>query len=272
MVKTFKFLMSIFLLMAIIACGEKKPAIHDLIKKTTDGHFFTSDNIYLASARAVYFDSIYKAAPDNQKDRYLLKKAEALLYSGKTEDAVEILNTFQEKKKKGMLTYTLDSHEEKNIGPLLAIAYMLLGEQQNCIHHHNATASCIIPIGPEGYHHAQEGSRKAIALYEDFLHKNTHDFNSLWLLNIAYMTLGEYPSGVPENWLIPDSVFQSEYPLKKFKDIAPQLGLNVNELSGGGVVDDFNNDNLLDVMVSSWFITQHIRYFINNGDGSFTEK
>ena len=67
------------------------------------------------------------------------------------------------------------------------------------------------------------------------------------------MTLGEYPEGVPDKWLIPASVFESDYSLKKFKDIAPKLGLNVNDLYGGGIVDDFNNDNLLDVMVSSWF-------------------
>ncbi|WPP52660.1 hypothetical protein [Catalinimonas niigatensis] len=31
--------------------------------------------------------------------------------------------------------------------------------------------------------------------------------------------------------------------------MTPQLGLDVNGLSGGCVVDDFNNDNYLDVMV-----------------------
>ncbi|WP_198513420.1 CRTAC1 family protein [Confluentibacter lentus] len=242
------------------------------IKKTAKEQFFAHENFYAASARVLYFDSISKVAPANQKDSYDLKKGEALLYAGKTKDAIKILEVLWEKSKKGLLTYTLNTNEEESIGPLLAIAYMRLGEQENCIHHHDASASCIVPIQANGFHHLQEGSRKAISLYEEFLTYNSHDYASRWLLNVAYMTLGEYPSGVPEKWLIPESAFESEYPLKKFDDVAPKLGLNVNELSGGSVVDDFNNDNLLDVMVSSWFPTHHLRYFVNNGDGSFTEK
>ena len=273
MMKNPKHLSKLLLIILIItACSKKEPSMQDVLRKNAEEQFYVTDNIYLSSERAAYFDSISKRVPDNQKDRYILRKAEALLYGGKTKEAIIILDALLEKSKKGALRYTLDSHEELFIGPLLALAYIRLGEQENCLHHHDATGSCIIPINPKGYHHAQEGSRKAIMLYEDFLSRNNHDYNSLWLLNIAYMTLGEYPSEVPEKWRIPDSVFDSEYPLKKFIDIAPKLGLNVNELSGGGIIDDFNNDNLLDVMVSSWFITQHLRYFINNGDGSFTEK
>lgn len=72
--------------------------------------------------------------------------------------------------------------------------------------------------------------------------------------------------------MIPEGVFVSEYPLKKFEDMAPRLGLNVNDLSGGSIVDDFNNDNLLDVLVSSWFPSGKLNYFINNGEGEFIEK
>ena len=262
----------LFFLLLITACSKKEPTMPEIIKKAADENFFVPENIYASSVRVAYFDSISKIVPENQKDRYNLKKAEDFLFAGKTKNAIEVLELLWKKSKDGHLKYNLDAHEEEKIGPLLALAYLRLGEQENCIHHHHASASCIIPISPDGYHHAPEGSTKAIAFFEEFLASNSHDLNSRWLLNIAYMTLGKYPSEVPEKWVIPDSVFQSEYPLKKFNDIAPKLGLNVNELSGGGVVDDFNNDNLLDVLVSSWFPSQHLRYFINNGDGSFTEK
>ncbi|MDT0646977.1 CRTAC1 family protein [Zunongwangia sp. F260] len=255
----------------LISCNEKE-TMPELLQKTADNQFFVPDNIYASSVRAAYFDSISKVAPDNQKERYDLKKASALLYAGKTKDAIEILERLWKESNKGALRYKLEAFEEEKIGPLLALAYMRLGEQQNCIHHHDASASCIIPIDPEGYHQDPEGSRKAISLYEQFLRQDSHDYNSRWLLNVAYMTLGEYPEGVPEKWLIPESVFESEYPLKKFKDIAPKLGLNINELSGGGIVEDFNNDHLLDVLISSWFPSDHLKYFINNGDGSFSEK
>ncbi|WP_051935779.1 CRTAC1 family protein [Salegentibacter sp. Hel_I_6] len=244
----------------------------ELLKETADNQFFISDNIYASTVRIAYFDSLSKVGPENQKERYQLKKADVLLYAGRTKEAINILENLRKKSENGALRYKLEAYEEEKIGPQLALAYMRLGEQQNCIHHHDASASCIIPIKPEGYHQVPEGSRKAISLYEEFLKQNSHDYNSRWLLNIAYMTLGEYPEGVPEKWLIPESAFESEFPLKKFEDVAPKLGLNVNELSGGGIVDDFNNDGFLDVIVSSWLPTYNLRYFINNGDGTFTEK
>ncbi|GHA25677.1 hypothetical protein GCM10007103_03660 [Salinimicrobium marinum] len=244
----------------------------EIIEETSQEQFYIPENIYASAIRIVYFDSLSKIAPENQKERYNLQKADALLYAGRTKEAIEILERLWAASKKSALRYQLDANEEEKIGPLLAVAYMRLGEQQNCIHHHNASASCIVPIDPEGYHQAPEGSKKAIELYEHFLSQNSRDYNSRWLLNIAYMTLGEYPDGVPEKWLIPESVFESEYPLMKFEDIAPKLGLNVNDLSGGSIVDDFNNDNLLDVLVSSWFPSGKINFFINDGKGGFIEK
>jgi tetratricopeptide (TPR) repeat protein len=256
----------------LFASCDKKETMPDIINRTAEEQFHTPENIYASSSRIAHFDSIIKAAPENEKERYNLKKADALLYGGNTEEAIEILERLWEEKKKGSLRYKLEAFEEEKIGPLLALAYMRLGEQQNCIHHHNASASCIIPIDSKGVHQAPEGSRKAIRLFEEFLRQDNHDYNSRWLLNIAYMTLGEYPESVPEKWLIPESAFESNYPLKKFQDIAPKLGLNVNDLSGGSIVDDFNNDDLLDVLVSSWFLTGELRYFINDGQGGFIEK
>ncbi len=40
--------------------------------------------------------------------------------------------------------------------------------------------------------------------------------------------------------------------IEPFKDIAPALGLNRNSHAGGVVIDDFNNDVWLDIVVTSW--------------------
>ncbi len=261
----------VLLLPFLFAC-ERNRSMPEIIEEKANEQFFITENIYASTLRIAYFDSLARIAPQIQKERYNLKKADALLYAGKTKDAIRILERLWKESSKGTLRYKLDFSEEQRIGPLLALAYMRLGEQQNCIHHHKASASCIIPIGSEGFHQVPEGSRQAIRLFEKFLKQDSHDYNSRWLLNIAYMTLGEYPEGVPDKWLIPESVFESDYSLKEFKDIAPKLGLNVNDLSGGSIVDDFNNDNLLDVLVSSWFPSGKINFFINDGNGGFTEK
>lgn len=271
--KTFKPLFNILLLPLIVSsCGKKEMTMEELIKKTGKEQFFAHPTYFGASIRVAQLDSILKIAPEDKKDKYELMRAEYLLLAGEPKASIQAFENLLEKSKKGLLRYTLSSQEENKITPLLALAYMRLGEVENCLHHHDASASCIIPIQPEGYHHMPEGSRKAIALFEEFLANDSQDYTSRWLLNVAYMTLGEYPAGVPEKWLIPESVFESEYPLKRFEDIAPRLGLNADGLSGGGIVDDFNNDNLLDVVISSWFPNHPLRYFINNGDGTFTDK
>ena len=43
-------------------------------------------------------------------------------------------------------------------------------------------------------------------------------------------------------------------------------------LSGGSIVDDFDNDGYLDVVASSWGLDDQLRYFRNQGDGTFAER
>ena len=72
-----------------------------------------------------------------------------------------------------------------------------------------------------------------------------------WLLNIAAMTVGDYPAGVPARWLIPPSAFASEYDIGRFPEVAVPAGLGSRELSGGSVVEDVYRDCLRDVMVTA---------------------
>ncbi len=53
----------------------------------------------------------------------------------------------------------------------------------------------------------QEGSRNAIHEYLELLESNPGDMTSRWLLNVAYMTVGEHPEKVPAKWLIPAEKF-----------------------------------------------------------------
>jgi hypothetical protein len=86
------------------------------------------------------------------------------------------------------------------------------------------------------------------------------------------MTAGDYPDKVPEEELIPPETFASDQDFPKFRDIAPQLGLNVFDLSGGAIVEDFDGDGNLDILTSTWDSAGQIHYFKNEGDGRFTEK
>jgi hypothetical protein len=91
-------------------------------------------------------------------------------------------------------------------------------------------------------------------------------------MNVAYMTLGEYPQSVPAKWLIPESAFGPKDGFPHFEEIAGPLGLAVNDLCGGVCKEDFNGDGLLDIMASSWSLKSQVKLFLSNGDGSFSDK
>src|ERR1700678_2701204 len=152
-----------------------------------------------------------------------------------------------------------------------AICYLRMGEQENCCANHNAE-SCMSPIHGAGVHTKPRGSRGAIGVLTGLLEKTPGDLRARWLLNIAYMTLGEYPGKVPARWLLDPSLFASEYDIGHFPEIAANVGLNIDGLAGGVVLEDFDNDGFLDLMVSSWGLNSQLRYFHNNGDGTFTER
>ena len=48
--------------------------------------------------------------------------------------------------------------------------------------------------------------------------------------------------------------------------------LDANDLAGGVIIDDFDNDGYYDLVISAWDLDGQLRYFHNNGDGTFTER
>jgi len=191
------------------------------------------------------------------------------LRSGESSKAIE---TFQEARN---LIQSLPDEAHRHYRWLLyrflGLAHLRLGEQENCVARHTSD-SCLLPIQAGGIHLVSRGSQGAIDNFINALDLNRQDLSSIWLLNVAYMTLGQYPSRVPPEFRIPETVFKSEYDIGRFPDLAPQAGLASMSLAGGAIMDDFDGDGLLDVFCSSWGMTDQIRFFRNNGDGSFTDR
>ena len=162
----------------------------------------------------------------------------------------------------------------------LGVAYMRQGETQNCCPNQIGIASnpdsCILPLRNGGIHTQQESSIQAITYLTEVLRNTTVELplhlEARWLLNIAYMTVGGYPEQVPKPYLLPQEAFQSTEEMPRFANIAPHLGLDTFDLSGGAIVDDFDNDNYLDLIVSTWDPAGQIRFFRNNRDGTFSEQ
>ncbi|HEV8703268.1 MAG TPA: CRTAC1 family protein [Candidatus Polarisedimenticolia bacterium] len=195
--------------------------------------------------------------------------AEELLKAGKSEEAIQALLDLQKTADSGKRRPT--PRNRLFMRHHLAIAYLRLGEQQNCLTRHT-TESCILPIKGGGLHGRPEGSTQAIRILMEELNDQPDDLSARWWLNLAAMTLGDYPDKVEERWLIPPGAFESDYDIRRFHDRAPELKLDVNDLAGGSIAEDFDLDGDLDLAVSTVAVDGPIRYFRNNSDGSFTER
>jgi len=160
---------------------------------------------------------------------------------------------------------------ELQVKEQLAMAWLRLGEQDNCVRHHGIE-SCLAPIRGSGVHTEPRGSRNAIAILNEILEVRPKNLAAVWLLNLAHMTLGEYPDGVPSRFLIPPSAFESEDHVRRFTDVADELGVATMGLCGGVCMEDFDVDGDLDLVVSSWGLTDPVRYLRNDLPEGFTDR
>lgn len=200
------------------------------------------------------------------------KSAYELLLAGDSRAAAE---GFQ-KAKDAVLAHPreFDANFLPVIRGYLAVSYLRLGEQANCCSMHGPR-SCLLPIEGTGVHQDQEGSRAAIREYLELLETNPGDMTSRWLLNLAYMTIGEHPEKVPPRWLIPPEKFAPTGSIPRFTNVAPSLDLGPPALAGGCVMDDFNGDGFPDLFISSSGLDpqrDQLRYFQNKGDGTFEDR
>jgi len=154
----------------------------------------------------------------------------------------------------------------------LGIAYLHLSEMENGVYRDSGTLDIFPPLHPGVHFEKQEDSKLAVQYFQDYLERVPDDLEVKWQLNLAYMTLGGYPSQVPPKDLIPLSSFESKDNIGRFKDVGKAAGLNSFTEAGGLIVDDFENNGLLDIVTSSWDMCQPLHYFHNNGDGTFTDR
>src|SRR6185436_5600780 len=130
----------------------------------------------------------------------------------------------------------------------------------------------LLPIRGQGIHSKREGATRAIETLDEILSLAPDDLQSRWRLNVAHMTLGSYPQGVPQPFLIPPGVFASEHPLPRFDNVAKEAGVDVFGLAGGAIMDDFDDDHRLDLMISHMGFEDQTRLLRNRGDGTFEDR
>lgn len=82
-----------------------------------------------------------------------------------------------------------DVRTAREIRSRKGMAYLRLGEQENCLLTHHAD-SCLFQLSPDARHLLPRGSRGALAQFTALLKENPQDLGTRWLLNLAHMTPG----------------------------------------------------------------------------------
>ena len=131
--------------------------------------------------------------------------------------------------------------------------------------------ACIFPLRAAAVHTKTRGAQGAIAEFTWILDHDQNDALSRWLLNIAYMQLGQYPREVPPKYLLPAKLFASEADIGEFLDYATLAGVDLTAHAGGALIEDFDGDGLLDIVTSSSGPLDPMHLFHNNGDGTFSD-
>ncbi len=212
---------------------------------------------------ALYLAQISKVQPEKKIITWF-KYCQQLLKAGEIQTCInEIENLIIRQQ----LTYQdLITKDLLPIIDLLAISYLRLGEVNNCQNNHNSY-SCILPLKDQAFHIDVNGSKKAIEIYTQIYEKFPND-NYKWLLNLAHMSIGEHPNNVPERYRINYPNWNIEQKkIKAFKEVSLKLGIAQDGLSGGVSIDDFNNDGLLDIFITSYGMSDQSKLYTNTSHG-----
>ena len=220
--------------------------------------------------RVQYYSELLRTKTLSLQDDTVVREqlAREMLYAGENEGAVR---QFEEVRHRWQSAHqTMPEAGVKDLGQWLAIAYLRLGEQENCAGMQGRGA-CLFPLRGNAVHQLPRGAEGALRELTALLDATPTDAQSQWLLNVAYMQLGRYPADVPARWLIPEARFVSEAKLPEFPEIAASAGIDIMSHAGGVIVEDFDGDGKLDVMVTSSGPMDQMHLFHNNGDGTFRD-
>ena len=236
-------------------------------------------NPYAGSLRAQALAAVAPPAALPDLLRYRSEIARYLLYAGRSGEAA---SAFEDVLRRASADPSVSPTFLSAVRQLLALSHLRAAMQRNCVSG-AAADRCSAPVFRGSAHPDDAAARRAIEEYERILGDPPDESTALaarWLLNLAYMMVGEYPFHVPERWLVPPGAFRPAHDVGRFPDVAGRLGLDDAGRKGGSVMDDFDGDGRLDIVASSAGLfdvaaganPNQLRFFRNEGDGRFSDR
>jgi hypothetical protein len=153
----------------------------------------------------------------------------------------------------------------------LGIAHLHKAEQENGLYEQSSELD-LLPARPGQRMPDTADLTAAIHYFDRYLSRQPDEYEVVWLLNIAHMYAGTYPGGVPKQFLIQPSALTSAEDVGRFVDVASRVGLRSAALSGGIIVDDFDDDGRLDLVTSSIDSCAPLRFFRRGPNGVFADQ
>ena len=112
-----------------------------------------------------------------------------------------------------------------NLEESLGTALLHASEMENGVYRNPSNLDIFPPLDTLASYAQAERSNQAVEYYRKYLDQKPDDLEVRWILNLAYMTVGQYPTGVPKQYLIPVCDFRSNESIGRFLDVAPAMGL-----------------------------------------------
>ncbi len=236
----------------------------------------------LNTARVRYLTNL---PPSTDAAEMLVRAANAareLLNAGHTQPALEQL-IFVDQTLEGIPAEPFPGFR-RSIEELIGIAFLRLGAELACpappvagtVEPALDRSPCWPAVPQEDPVLVSDSARAAlnaaIGWHQSLLQLRPDDLRARWVLNLAAMTAGTWPDGVPAEYRLDGTAVGGPGELQRFEDVAARVGLDAVSLSGGAIVDDLNGDGLADVMTSSRGLLHRLRYFESDGGGRFVDR
>ena len=262
---------------AVAACsrGDEHPPSHERMVALLDELAAKADvdNPFFGRQRLAALRTKLQAAGPRADWRLRWETATAALEQGQEREAIELLTATHDAIVRGELA--AEPAGRVGVAFHLGLAWLRFGETENCCKLPNQER-CILPIRGAGTHSERAGSENALRYFGEVLQNvppgGYWHWQTLWLANIAHMTLGTWPDGLEPALRLPAKAFAPEAELPRWCNVAPEAGVDRLGNAGGVVCEDFDGDEWLDLVVSDWAPHGQLRFFHNRGDGTFEDR
>ena len=151
-----------------------------------------------------------------------------------------------------------------------ALIYIKAAEVKNCVIP-GGSIVCQLPTDNNYKQDYTDYSYKAIEVINEWLMIDSENLMAKWLLNIVYMSIGEYPEGINNDLLIEVPGQNLSSIVTQFTDVSIDRGIYNVDLAGGVIFDDFNNDGYADLITSTWDPCSSMKFYLNKGINGFKD-